>query len=228
MAGVNFGAVTGTAHRVLIVAGGPSARPLIDYRPPPSVHVIAVNGAADWLPRFDTWVTVDPSAANRLRMRNPRPAPVRYFACVPDDYGQPNARCLDHRAPPEPGITWLRRLTGFGPWGARAGLSADPTGLHTGNSAYAALGVAYLLRASRIVLAGVDGSAAARVDGGHPGDLSHLPALFASAVGELARAGCKVVNACPASTACGFPRWALNRALDWLTTESEVCGCATD
>ncbi|PWN56210.1 hypothetical protein DEH80_08025 [Abyssibacter profundi] len=214
---MSFGAVTGTAHRVLIVAGGPSARPLRGRCLPPSVHVIAVNGAADWLPRFDAWITVDPSAANRSRMRNPRPVSVRYYACVPDDYGQPTARCLDHRAPPEPGITWLRRLTGFGPWGARAGLSADPAGLHTGNSAYAALGVAYLMRASRIVLAGVDGSSAARVDGGHPRDLTHLPALFASATGELARAGCEVVNANPFSAVSCFPRRPLDEALGWLS-----------
>lgn len=212
---VRFGRVTQRAERVLIVAGGPSAGPLTGITVPAGVHIIAVNGAADWLPRFDSWITVDPCREIRARMRNPRPG-ATYYAAVPSDYGTPDAACIDHREPPEPGIVWLRRLTGFGPLGARAGLSADPSAIHTGNSAYGALGLAVHMGARRVVLAGVDGDGRRRIDGGYPRDLGHLPELFASASDELEWRSCSLRNASPQSVIRAYQQIDLSVALWWL------------
>lgn len=210
-----YGRVEHKANRVLIVAGGPSAEPVTRMTFPDGVHVIGVNGAADWLPAMHAWVTVDPCTENRQRMRNKR-GDATYYAAVPSDYGTRRAQCSDHRAEAERGIVWLRRMTGFGPLGARAGLSADPSGIHTGNSAYGALGVALHMRARRVVLVGVDGNRVRRVDGGTPHSLTHLPDLFASARDDLAWSGCEVVNASPGSTVSCFPRMPLQRAMRWI------------
>lgn len=215
--------------RAVIVAGGPSAAPLRTQAPP--VPVIAVNGAVEWSARADFFFTLDPSPANRQRMRQRRGGTV-YYAAVPEDYGTPHSPIADLRAPAEPGVIWLRRVAhqarpwdaydarAFGDWGLRwsamRGLSTLNTQIHTGNSAYGALGLAFLMGARRVVLAGVDASAAARVEGGRSNDLSHLPALFASAAPQLEAAGVEVVNASLESAVTCFRRMALVDALEWI------------
>lgn len=73
---VPWGRVQHTAERVAVVGSGPSAKGLEAIEFPECVTVIAVNGAVDRLPRADLFFTLDPSPANRRRMREQRPARV--------------------------------------------------------------------------------------------------------------------------------------------------------
>src|SRR3546814_472142 len=149
-------------------------------------RVIAVNQAILWLPVAHSWFTLDPDDRVRPLMQRPRDG-VTYYAAVPDDYGQPHAYRRNHRAPAEPGITWLHRLTGAGTLKARACLSEDRGAIHTGNSAWGALGLAYHMCRQgmdhRVALLGVDADSApyAFLSGQPRTPFDHLPALFESA-----------------------------------------------
>lgn len=202
---------------IVIVASGPSLRGMDWSLLPASAVVVAVNGAVAGVPRANAFFTLDPSGANRQRMREQR-AGVRYFAAVPDDYGTPGAACAGHRAQREPGVTWLRRLPGAGPLRSRAGLSEDSSAIHTGNSAWGALGLAYHWRPGRIVLLGVDAAGGGywHGPGGPAGSLEHLPALFASALPQLQAAAIQVVNGSLDSRIDCFPRMTPEDALSWL------------
>jgi len=202
---------------VLIVATGPSVEGVDLSRIPPRVLVVAVNGAIQWLPRADVWFSLDPSATVRALAATPRPG-VRYVMAVPDDYGTPVARLRGHREPREPHVTYLRRVNGDGPWNARATLSEDTSAIHTGNSAWGALGYAYHLRPGKVGLLGVDGTSERYAyDTGAPrNQFDHLPDLFASAVPQLAAAGVRVRNGSPASCVTCFPRVSPSALLRWL------------
>jgi hypothetical protein len=82
--------------------------------------------------------------------------------------------------------------------GAKFGLSETQGIVHGGNSLYAALNWAYLMRPQVINIYGLDGTSMVRYKG-VGGSLDHLPALFASAVPQLQAAGIKVVNHSPGS-----------------------------
>jgi len=193
----------GNSHRAVIVGSGPSAR---GFEPPNEVTIIAVNGAIDWLTRADYFFTLDPSSANLHRMHNPLPG-VRYTAAVPESIVLPphvdrferiskrGREPIRHNSPE----WWLWR------WSAVKGLSDRPGYIHSGNSAYGALGLAYHLGFTKIALVGVDGSSDPRIEGGHPHNLSHLPLLFASALNQI-----NVVS-------CGFLPGLQQQSLeDWL------------
>ena len=169
--------------KAIIVGSGPSARGFI---PPDGVHVFAVNGAIEWIPRADYWFTLDPSADNLRRMNNPRPG-VKYCAAVPEEYGIPAhverlMRYAWRGEEPQPAGTpvwWLWR------WSAVQTLSNRRGIIHTGNSAWGALGLAYHLGCDDALLVGVDGTTDARIEGGRPNNLSHLPFLFRSALNQV-------------------------------------------
>ncbi|CBG89348.1 hypothetical protein [Citrobacter rodentium] len=144
--------------------------------------IIAVNGAIDWLPSTDYFFTLDPSPENMSRLANPRPN-ICYVAAVPDDIGLPphvirmrriSSRGAEPATVGSPGW-WLWR------WSCTPGLSNSPGEIHSGNSAYGALGLAYHLGFIDVALVGVDATDEERVEGGWCRDLSHLPLLFASA-----------------------------------------------
>lgn len=189
----------GDIDSIAIVATGPSVANLTR---PDADCVIAVNAAIE-LVTPDIWFTLDLSLANRTRVYAPIPG-VRYVvACGP--------RCR-HRDQLPGHVRILRRIEGSGAsdvtdlasywfcrWRAKAGLSEDPGAIHTGNSVYGALGLAYHMRPRRIVLYGLDGTQERRATGGKPNRLDHLPMLFASAVPQLQAAGIDVRNANPAS-----------------------------
>lgn len=201
---------------IVIVGSGASLRGFDWSLVPASARIIAVNGAVEAVPRADAFFTLDPSARNRQRMRVQR-AGVKYYAAVPDDYGSWRATCPVHRAGREQGVSWLRRIAGDGPLGSCHGLSEDRGSINTGNSAYGALGLAYHWWAERIVLLGVDG----RGDywhepGGPAGSLAHLPALFASALPQLAARGISVINGSPDSAVTCFLRLPPEAAMEWL------------
>lgn len=170
--------------RCIIVASGPSARGFI---PPDGVTVISVNGSVEWLARADYWFTLDPSAVNIGRMIVQRKG-VQYCAAVPDGHALPDgvtryrrvaAICADEPQPAGSPEWWLWR------WGAVCGLSTIPGCINTGNSAWGALGLAYHLGFRDVLLVGVDGTDDQRIEGGRCNNLSHLPLLFESALGQV-------------------------------------------
>ena len=195
------------SDRAVIVASGPSAAGFV---PPAGVVVIAVNGAIDWLQRADYWFTLDPSAANRRRWRNPR-AGVQYCAAVESGYPLPphvrryERACSADSFPYEPKSPegWLRR------WRAVPGLCEKPGRIHTGNSAWGALGLARHLGMTRVALVGVDATQQLRVEGGTPNNLSHLPLLFASALPQIALVSCGQLDS--------VPQMSIEEGMAWLT-----------
>lgn len=169
--------------RAIIVGSGPSAAGFV---PPEGETVIAVNGAIDWLPRADSWFTLDPSDVNRSRMTHRRPG-VLYYAALPADMPAPDGvtvleRVSGRGAEPQPHGTpewWLWR------WSAVLGLCEEPGKIHTGNSAFGAIGLAFHMGIRRILLVGIDATSDSRIEGGQPNDLSHLPILIQSAQGQV-------------------------------------------
>lgn len=180
---------------IAIVATGPSVKD-VDLSAIEADVTIGVNGAIE-LFKPDIWFSLDPSPINRYRIANPLPG-VRYVVAFPDHAPTPPhvkrlRRIHKERSGPPPlgggADFWMWR------WQAMEGLSEDPEAIHTGNSAYGALGLAYHLRPRCIVLYGVDGTPEDRATGGRPRCLDHLPVLFASALPQLHAAGIQVFNA---------------------------------
>lgn len=199
---------------IAILADGPSACPLrhIDARDLEGVYVIAVNGAIEWAPRADALFSLDPDRRIYELASRRRPG-VDYFMAVPDDYGRRGAACRDHRVRRLRHVIYLRRLAGDGPLSSRPGLTDDPTAIHTGNSAFGALGLAKHLcdGAGRVALFGVDGTRR-RISGGHCQSLGHLPWLFST----VSEPGMEIVNGSIGSFVTAFPRMGALDALAWL------------
>lgn len=201
---------------IAIVASGPSAAGL---NLPPGCKIIAVNGAIDWLPRADFWFTLDMSAENERRARRPRPGV---------EYVEASESLLPSAIP---GVRRLRRVSGraeeprekgtpewwFWRWSCVAGLSEDPSAIHTGNSAFGALGFAYHLRPHKIALFGVDGTDEEKIGGGRTRELAHLPMLFASATAQLHNRRITVLNGSLCSRVSCFPKTLREVAERWIT-----------
>ena len=207
---------------VIIVGSGPSVK-AVD----PSdilnsgAHVIAVNGAIEWLGGADSWFTLDPSVKNIHRMIN-RVEGVKYYAAVD----------TKNRRKIPPGVTILNRLSNppvrsrfkdtpqywFLRWGCRTGLCETPSSVNSGNSAYGALGLAYHWKPEKILLLGVDGSTEGRVDGNGPPDFSldHLPVLFKTANKQLQKNNIQVMNGSKDSKVTCFPRVTPREGLKWI------------
>lgn len=186
----------GTSVNVcIIVAGGPSAKGFV---PPPGVPIIAVNGAIKWLPRADYFFTLDPSPLNLTRMRIKRRG-VQYFAAVPDDVQLPPwvtryNRVARRGEEPEDkaSVDWL-----LWRYSCVKALCTEPGGIHTGNSAWGALGLAYHLGFKHVALVGVDATSENTVCGHKTGDHRHLGALFSSALGQIDVVSCGRLDAIP-------------------------------
>lgn len=214
---VQWGRVTERVDRVIIIGSGPSVnqldRSLISEAQQSGVFVIVVNGAATQFPEADAWFTLDPhSLATRL-------TPIRgnkWYVAIPDDFGIPLCRFPALRDPPPQQATYLHRLVGneAGSLCAKFGLSEDPSAIYTGNSAYGALGLAYLMGARHIALLGVDGTTGYFYGETLPsGNLRHLPQLFESAIPQLTTRGVVVLNGSPHSAVTCFPRMTPNQAV---------------
>jgi hypothetical protein len=175
---------------MIIVASGPSA---VGFEPPPDIPVICVNGVIQWISRADYWFALDGTPRNLRRCHVPRPG-VKYVVALPKHYRTP-----------EHVIRYERVALGNSP-----GLSTDPKVIHSGNSAFGALGLAYHLGAKKVMLVGVDANTRRRIEGGYSGDLSHLPSLFESAVGQIEMV-------CGGGMrAEGIPRISIMEGLKWL------------
>jgi len=122
-----------------------------------------------------------------------------------------------HRIDPPGGVVYLRRIRG-------TGLSNDTRAVTTGNSAFAALGLAWHYGASRVAMLGVDCNAEpyAMEQPGRPlqrNGFEHLPRLFASAVAQLGSRDIQVMNGSKFSKVSCFERCPPGRAIEWLLTE---------
>jgi hypothetical protein len=170
--------------RCIIVGDGPSAKGFV---PPDGVTVIAVKRAINWLSRADYWFSLDPNPASFAMMGKRREGVTYYCAC-------------DDRTMLPDGVIRMRRIVGKGPeprprynsrwwawrWGCAMGLTEEAGAVNTGNSAWGALGLAYHLGYRDVLLVGVDGTQDRRLsDNMRPNNLSHLPALFESALGQV-------------------------------------------
>lgn len=223
-----YGTVEESYARVVICGQGPSwasvrEEDLVAARDA-GAAIVAVNGALRSFGGrpFTHWFTLDASAANLALMRRQLPG-VRYYAAIPDTWRK-------RRGPPRyipPGVIALHRRVReeplLGTFEERVrrqivgGLSEDPTAIHTGNSAFGALGLAYLMAPRRVVLLGVDAHGAHRWDGSDNGDLGHVPDLFAGAVPQLADAGVEVRNGSPGSAVKCWPVTDAASALAWIS-----------
>lgn len=212
MCAMSFEPITQRADRVMIVATGPSAEEFNFKDVPDNVHIIAVKNAKSFLPRYDSWVTVDVNSRSVGMLRTRRANAVHY-AAVPMDYGQSAARLPLHRHSLE-GLHYLKR----GPKGVLT-LSMDPDCIATGNSAYGALNIAFHMHAKRVLLIGVDGTMRDYAyDTGCPkGNILHLPGLFQQAQGQLRARGMLVATVGLQSRLQCFPKLRAGSALHWLT-----------
>lgn len=206
---VGWGRVTDTAECVLIIASGPSAK-VIDWNKveiDKSVTVISVNGTLPYLRRVAThWFSLDLSPFNKEVMWKEKELPIKFYAGAFPDYVRT-----------ETWVTFLRRRLGIGPRNACFGLSEDYEYISTGNSAYGALGLAYLMDAKKIALVGVDGTRGYWFNQGTPfGDLAVMQALFASAVPQLRKRGIQVLNGSKESIVDCFPHSHPWEAIDWI------------
>lgn len=181
----------GAGRRAVIVASGPSAAGFI---PPDGVTVIAVNGVIDWISRADYFFTLDPSAANKERLSRRRRG-TTYCAAGIYLPGVVSYERISRRGrEPQPSggpAWWLWR------WSAVRTLATHPGKIHSGNSAWGALGLAYHLGFTDVALVGVDGTAEERVEGGRSNNLSHLPLLFASALNQMNVVSCGQLTGIP-------------------------------
>lgn len=198
-------------RKVAIVASGSSLTG-VDLSRLDGVPVIAVNRAVLHCPA-DYWVTIDPDRKNYALMSHPAPG-VRYYCGVPETYGVGGSR--DHHVPLLPHVRYLRRVT-------EPGLATCRSTLHSGNSGYAALGLAYHLGARWIALLGIDGTQDRYFypPTGSPQlwprmSLAHMPDLFRSAVGQLLGSGIMVLNGSPSSRVKCFPRCTPEEAIEWI------------
>lgn len=214
---MSFDPVTVRADKVAIIATGPSAYG-VDFRKlSDDVYIIAVKAAVNALPRADAWITVDANDKVRRQQMTRLRAGTHYYAAVPEDYGQRNARLVWHRKTPEHGIHWLRRISG-GKEGVY-GLTTDRSSIHSGNSAYGALGLAFHMGAKRIAVFGVDATREPYGLGGYGrprGELDHLPELFASSLSQLSANGIEVVFGSLHSRVLCFPRMRAADATTWI------------
>lgn len=111
---------------------------------------------------------------------------VKYAAAVEPQHDIPMGVERFHRlrgVMPEPEDKnspqwWLWR------WGGRTGIRSNVGFINTGNSAWGALQWAYKMGARKAALVGVDANQEERLEGGKPNNLSHLPLLFESALGN--------------------------------------------
>lgn len=202
-----WGTISGSAETVLIVGTGPSAS-LLDYsRIPDHVHIIAVKDAITFLPRVNSWVTVDFNDRCIPHLQMPRSGVTYYAAMTP-------RQAMRYRYG---ALTYLRRLS-IGDFQGHIELSKDPGMLVSGNSSFAALQIAVLKGAKKVLMVGVDATDEPHVSGGKPrGSLSHLPGLFAAVVPQLRKLNVRVATVGPQSRLRCFPCLHTGAAMKWLS-----------
>lgn len=213
--------------KAIIVASGPSLNDVCKNDIVQAAHtskstLIAVNGASDWLPKFDIFFTLDPSKKNIERM-NRNLNWVDYYCAYEFDkfYKIPNHVNKLIR------LSYQGSLSNFIPysnewwlhkWKCKLGLSENLPNIHTGNSTYGALGLSYLLGFTHILILGLDATNEPRMNNeGRPEfSLDHLPLLFRSSKKQLLEKGISVLNGSINSKVTCFTRTTPCKGLDWI------------
>jgi len=195
--------------RAVVVGSGQSAKGFI---PPAGVVVIAVNGAIDWLVRANHFFTLDPSAENLHRLNHQRIGVQYHYAYSQllnlrpgvhaEYYQRITGKPFENPVSNSP-QWWANRL------GCKLGLSKRVGQIHTGNSAWGALGLALHLGAEKVALVGVDANASPRIGGGYSRELCHLPLLFESAIGQINFINCGAMQS-------AVPTKNLRDGMEWL------------
>lgn len=203
----NIYMLTEKHNKIIIVCSGASAK---GFMPPDNVTVIAVNNTISWLSRADYFFTLDPGGYNRAAIANQREG-VEYCVAFPDHF--PNCTMFERIADySDNGVQFDGRdrvVTG-----AKKTLSEVQGMIHTGNSAYGALGMAYLKGFDKLVFIGLDGGGPYCDGTPHYREVfPHLNELFASTIQQV---GGRVVNASINSSVDCFPRMTHKEALAWL------------
>lgn len=199
--------VTEQHDNIIIVGSSPEA---MSFKPHPDWTVIAVNGAIRITKQHtDYWFTLDPSYHNRSIMVNKSQLWGKFYAAVSQNYGTPRAVTPVSRMKPPKGIHFLHRLQDDqNQLSVKHGLSTDASAIHTGNSAYGALGLAYHMKPKNIILLGVNGDSGKRYDGTQcAGSITHLPSLFATAIPQIEEAGIVLLNGNIESRVDCFPKF---------------------
>lgn len=209
---------------VIIVGSGPSVRKCDFNRVPDDCQVVAINSMAEALPRADHFFTMDTTEIARPR-HSRRIIDGVCWAAVPDRFKLPPwfirlkrlALCGRDGEHPTPEPT--RRNSPewwFWRWSATPTLCETQGEIHTGNSVWGALQLAYQSKATAAILCGLDGTMDDRITGGRPNNLNHLPMLFRSAMPQIQERGMTVVNANPHSRVDCFPRMKFDEALEYV------------
>lgn len=196
------------SDRVIICGSGPS---LYQYNPKDlyktGATIIAINGAIEYIKKPDYWFTLDhsPENMNILKKRNKF---TKYFMALPDRY--PAVKNLHTR------FQRIEKGKMFKSVAAPGGFSDNWAEIHTGNSAFGGMNLAYHMNPKKILLLGVDATQERRVDGGFSRDLSHLPLLFRSCVPQLNLKNIRVKSGGNLSV---FKQVSPEEALEWISTE---------
>jgi hypothetical protein len=173
---VTFVKVKEQHENIIIVGSSPEAQSYYKHK---DWTTIAVNGAIDICKNdADYWFTLDPGSENLERMLNRHRYPnTIFYAAVPETIETSEAPVPYMRRKFPKNIRYLKRST------IDCGLSKDKGIIHTGNSAFGALGLAYHMGAKNVILLGVNGDSGKRFDGSNCArSIEHLPKLFESAV----------------------------------------------
>ena len=170
---------------MIVIGSGPSAE---NYYPPDCVKTICVNQAIKYH-RADYWFSLDWSKSNIEIVRNRRWYPSTEFYCAEplgcNYFGDDIIRLerISYRgvepAEKDSPDWWIWR------WSAVLGIPGDSRIIHSGNSAWGAIQLAYHLGARRVVLVGVDGTQDAKPDGTRPNRLDHLDKLIRSGLDKI-------------------------------------------
>lgn len=211
-----------SGETAVILAGGPSLRGF-DIRQLGLHHprVICINDSWRMAPWADSLYFTDREWWNGQILRNRRSLDdsVSFLDIMVRGFW---IKGSTHDEPDHPLVRTLR-FTG------QQGLESSPTGLrHGSNSGYAAMNLAYLFGAKRVLLLGYDMHTEPRRSHWHDEErprnfeedvikrsfLPHFPTL----VGPLAAAGVEVVNCTPNSSLRCWPFMPLAEALERSTT----------
>lgn len=204
---------TKSARKAVVIASGKSLKGFDLWKlNRPDIFTITVNDSVKSAIFADAWFTLDPWGLDGPQLPSDK-FQGKLYAAVPEDFGDPNCPCRNHRIDPPPNITYLRRVQG-------KGLSLEPDTIHTGNSGFGAFNLATLLGAKYILLLGIDATRGYFYsDTKFNQNLNHLPEMFLLTLPQLQKMGIKVFNGSPESRVHCFTRYEPDYALELFLNE---------
>lgn len=201
--------MTKTKNVVIIGSGRSLSKFKFDSLRDQDCFIITVNGSGNSVPFADAWFTLDPWGLQGPQL--PRKFEGQLYAAIPEHYGTVYAQGKNHRPEPTADIKYLQRIPYEG------GLCEDPWAIHTGNSGFGALGLAYHMRPEKVLLLGID------ADVGYyytphkrNRKLDHLPRIFEESIPQLEERNIKVINGSPHSAVNCFTKYSPEYGLELL------------